>query len=179
MINHQRLSCLTILYFATLVTQIFLFTIKLSSLTVIVSMHMRWQYFTDQVMYVFYLHRQQIFFSNSFVEFKAHIHDSNSMCLVLMNVEILSTTDKIGTKRRVFRCTDALTGSILLSSAVIPWPLKIVRKVAYHRCSNNTASTSNAFVFFQYPNIQGATWCTRLLNWIDHLLGTNIHFDVS
>jgi hypothetical protein len=105
---------------------------------------------------VFYESTTNIF-SIGFVKCIAHIHDSNDICIVLMKTEIFSTADTLDIKRRVFRCTNVLTGSILLSSSVIIRPSQIVRKLAFRRCSNNTASVSNTFLFFQYPNVQEST----------------------
>lgn len=96
-------------------------------------------------------------FSIGFVECIAHIHDSNDICLVLMKTEISSTADTLNIKRRVFHCTNVLTGSILLLSSVIIRPSQIVRKLAFRRESSSTASVSNTFLFFQYPNVQEST----------------------
>lgn len=96
-------------------------------------------------------------FSIGFVECLAYIHDSNDICIVLMKTEIYCTGDTLDIQRRVIRCTNVSTGSILLSSSVIIRPSRIVRKLAFRRCSNNAASVSNTFLFFQYPNVQQST----------------------
>ena len=119
-------------------------------------------------------------YSIGFVECPAHAHDSNEICLVLMKVEISSTADTLDSNRRIFRCNNVLRGSILLSSPVSIRPSQIVQKLAFRLSSGNNASTSNTYVFFQYPNVKESTWCTSLFNKIDDLIiRTTIQFNAS